>query len=233
VRSTSCNLILTPLAAFILEITEERSWTRGEVARRLGYTRPERGLRRLDAFLGGALPDKVQASLLAKALQVTDSELAKVIEAARAYLAILKRGETEARERAARDCFIPHAWALTRRQIPSPIFAVAVFGEAHFLRVDLPRQIGALPQNQAMRLVREHCRTHFARWRGRAGPFGEIRGYSFRKTPTEASAFSPDGSLLHHDEQQSRTFPRATLTLTTGRSLRPLLPAANNQSTAR
>jgi hypothetical protein len=215
---------MTALADLILGAMRRNSWSRGDLARRLGYVDSGRALRRLDGFIAGETPDAVQTTRLAKALAVSEAEVTAAIEATRAATAKRQREDVEARERAARETFLPHAWAITRRTTPSPIFAVAIFGPAYFRRVDLPDRITDHTEADLIRVVGEHCRAHYARWKGRAGPFAEILAYHFRVNPDVTWSFSTGGDLISTRSEAQECCSRASLSLLNGRLLTPVLP---------
>lgn len=212
------------LAILIAETMARSGWSRGDLGRRFGYVDPGRALRRLDAFLAGALPDRLQAARLAKALGVSQADIVSAAEVTRIRRAETAQYVTEANEHEARIRFVPHIWAMTSRwKNPRPIFAVAVFGPEHFLRITLP-QTATGTADEVIQLAGEHCRAHYARWKGRAGPFGQIEAYVHLQAWNVAWEFSTEGALLGRKEA-FHSPPQATLALGNGESLRGILPS--------
>ena len=82
---------------------------------------------------------------------------------------------------------------------------VAIYGEEHFRRVSLPDAIDAVSPIGQEEIIGEAAIGHFTRSEGRAGPFGRITGYLFRRT------FDESWRLNIHGQVVSRTGDRVYL----------------------
>ena len=95
--------------------------------------------------------------------------------------------------------FRPHLWIIPEREIPSPIFVVAIFGEERFRRVNLPEAIATLPENLREKIVSHAASSHFTSSGGQAGPFGKIVGYFYRRTFDQSWRLNVKGEVLHRN----------------------------------
>jgi len=207
---------INPLGALILKRAFEQGLGRKEIATRLNYKDPNKGFFRLDQLLksGWSNPDLLQR--LQRILAIDSAELADALS----QTEVILRKEAEELEekdrwqshqavlepeRLARFNFKPHLWVLPENSVPCPLFLVAICGEEHFRRISLPDTIDAVSPVRQEKLIREAAVRHFTQSEGRAGPFGRITGYLFRRT------FDESWRLNIHGQVVSRTGGRVSL----------------------
>ena len=114
---------------------------RGDIPRLLHYANSAKALRRYDAFVGGEIADEAFADRIRACPLLAGAEF----DLALANTAHMQRANTREllmqRELRKRITFVPHVWFEHERKYPSPIFVVAMFGEEHFRKLDLPEEM--------------------------------------------------------------------------------------------
>jgi hypothetical protein len=196
-----------PLGALIWKRAFEQGLDRKEIATRLNYKNPNKGCFRLDQLLksGWSNPDLLER--LQRILAIDSAELADALSQTEVILrqqAEKREGEdrwqgqqtdVEA-ETVARLSFKPHLWVVPEESVPSPLFLVAIFGEEYFRRISLAETIEAVSPVDQEKLFREAAIRHFTWSKGRAGPFGRITGYLFRRTFDESWRLNTQGKVI-------------------------------------
>lgn len=114
---------------------------RGDIPRLLHYANSAKALRRYDAFVGGEIADEAFADRIRACPLLAGAEF----DLALANTAHMQRANTREllmqQELRKRIKFVPHVWFEHERKYPSPIFVVAMFGEEHFRKLDLPEEM--------------------------------------------------------------------------------------------
>ncbi len=198
---------LNPLGALILKRAFEQSLGRKEIAARLNYKNPNKGFFRLDQLLkhGYSNPDlleRLQCVLaldsveLAGALSRTDVILQKQAEELEEKARWQSKQAALEEEKLARFHFKPHLWVVPENSVPSPRFVVAICGEEYFRRVPLLDNVDAVSPIGQEEIIREAAVRHFTGSKGRAGPFGRITGYLFRRTFDESWRLNTHGQVV-------------------------------------
>jgi hypothetical protein len=167
-----------PIGRLLLHQAQTLGLSRTQIVRRLGYTDISSGHRALTGLMmTGTVPPFF--TRLADALEVDQS----IIEAA--LIATARQQDAEAaihvlaREEAYRQAFKPHLQVQVERDIPSPIFAVALIGIKRLRIVDLPDMSTVADECQREEIVRRIIRRHYRENSGRVTSFGKITGYVF------------------------------------------------------
>jgi hypothetical protein len=196
------------LAELISRRAREQRLTRQEIALRLGYKNINKGFTRFDQLFrfGLSTPDLLERLRLILAIDAAElagaaAATGSMLRAQAKKFAGQKHEETQraiTRERfLAQQRFTPHLWVIPEREIPSPIFVVAIFGEERFRRVNLPETIATLPEKVQEKIISEAACSHFSSTGGRAGPFGKILAYLYRRTFDQSWRLNPKGEVLH------------------------------------
>jgi len=117
------------------------SISRGQIPNLLGYANAAKALRRYDAFVGGNVTDEE----FAERIRACDLLAGSALDEAMAHTAhvqrVNQREQCFIEELRKRNAFVPHVWFEHERSYPSPIFIVAMFGEEHFRKLDLPEEM--------------------------------------------------------------------------------------------
>jgi hypothetical protein len=185
-----------PTGLLILRKALEKGLNRRELARRLGTGDPGRARSYLDRCLSDhQRPIRWRGSLV-EALALSPEEISGAEEEDRRLARRQRDDADRLREEAERVSFRPHAWVIPESSIPSPVFVVAIYGQDCFRRVDLPEDIASRPEDEQLRLVRGAIREHFREREGRAGPFGAITGYLYRRNWEETIELSIEGAVV-------------------------------------
>ncbi len=168
------------IARLIRKRTQDLGITRGELARRMGYTNVTTGCRRLDQICAGDV--KMAENLrveLARGLDVDAEVINDSIEYTRAK-------QLSAEDKAYRESFKPHAVILTEYKIPTQITFYAMTGGSRH-RI-IPFKEGSTPETYAAQ-AREAL-PNVVRFLGR--PIGYVVNY----TPDFALKFNKEGRLI-------------------------------------
>ena len=164
-----------------------------ELVRRWGYKNTSKGLRRLEQLQAGQfVPAGTIMEALAKALDLPVSELLKASETTKRQLDQARLTAQELEWRDWSSTFRPHAILRTERQIPSPVFVVALVGAENILRVNFDHM---QPTNTWMVQVTSKLPVHVA-------AFGLVTGFYLNYSPELAVECDRDGSVV-------REFPKA------------------------
>jgi len=207
-----------PLAGVVIKSMRDGGLTRIDLVRRMGYTRINRGLRRLDACLAGEPPSVKFFERLASSLSIAPETLQSRLAEFRAYQeARFAEGKRSDHDRQKQE-FRPHLWIETSTERPTPIMGVALFGVNVFRRLEIASGILRLPVDELTQAVGQLCHRHNANKGGSAGPFGDITGYLFRKTWLETWRFSITGVLVNRNASRP-VIPRTGLQLKNGCSM--------------
>jgi hypothetical protein len=91
---------------------------------------------------------------------------------------------------------LPVLWVVTEREIGSPLFAVAIFGVAHFRFVPVPKGIDKLPANVEEKLISFVVRRHFKKTNGVVQCFGRILGYTYLRSADERWSIATNGEIV-------------------------------------
>jgi len=114
---------------------------RGHIPKLLGYTNAAKALRRYDAFVSGMLDDEEFADRIRACAQLAGSGFDEALARTAHMQRVNAREQLFVEELHKRYAFVPHVWFEHERSYPSPIFIVAMFGEEHFRRLDLPEEM--------------------------------------------------------------------------------------------
>ena len=114
---------------------------RGQIPSLLGYINAAKALRRYDAFVSGALDDEELANRIRACVQLAGSGFDEALAQTAHVQRVNRREQLFAEELRKRYAFVPHVWFEHERSYPSPIFVVAMFGEEHFRKLDLPEEM--------------------------------------------------------------------------------------------
>lgn len=114
---------------------------RGHIPKLLGYTNAAKALRRYDAFVSGALDNEELADRIRACVQLAGSGFDEALAQTAHVQRVNHREQLFAEELRKRNAFVPHVWFEHERSYPSPIFVVAMFGEEHFRKLDLPEEM--------------------------------------------------------------------------------------------
>lgn len=114
---------------------------RGQIPQLLGYANSAKALRRYDAFVSGALDDEDFANRIRACCLLAGSAFDVAMAHTAHVQRVNQREHLFAEELRKRNAFVPHVWFEHERSYPSPIFIVAMFGEEHFRKLDLPEEM--------------------------------------------------------------------------------------------
>jgi hypothetical protein len=113
--------------------SDDRAWSRGEFAKRLGYKNIAKGIRRIDVLCAGDIEGTKQClDALPQALETSADTVKRALDQTVRELEF-----AEARDKIWRENFRPHVIILTESTVPSPIFVAAIIGVEKLLRIDL------------------------------------------------------------------------------------------------
>ena len=199
------------LGRFITEEMKRQKLKRSEVARRLGYTNINRGLRRLDECIEEAALHNFIVQNLHIAFRVEQSVVQEVLKITKQQ--ILKRRkdlkvETEGR---ARETFRPHLSIITERSRPTSITMALLTGMAD-RTVNLPENFAAHSPEKQLEIVQSVVHRHYVDNRGDCLFFGEILGYYYFHHFRENTRLDVEGNV-EMDETTPYTPPQGYITI--------------------
>lgn len=150
---------------------------RGQIPHLLGYANAAKALRRYDAFVGGNITDEEFAGRIRSCGILAGAGFDEALGHT-AHIQLVNRKErlfTE--ELRKRNEFVPHVWFEHERSYPSPIFVVAMLGEEHFRKLDLPEEMQSFYLSagwafDVRSIVRDFIDS-YPRHRLLQGPFGK------------------------------------------------------------
>jgi hypothetical protein len=188
---------MNALQTLISETMAAKGLRKAQIVSLLGFKNITKGIRRFDAFVVDGVDSPGMLDRLPSALGVP----AETVRVAYEQTLDQMRAEAEAQRTAnlerLRIEFRPHVRVRTERTVPSPIFVVAMTGGPdRWLRINLPEEIIALPENSQIEQAAEIIRQHHAEHKGWAGPFGSITGYHYRSEFEKAVEFSVTGEAV-------------------------------------
>jgi hypothetical protein len=188
---------MNALQTLISETMAAKGLRKAQIVSLLGFKNITKGIRRFDAFVVDGVDSPGMFDRLPSALGVP----AETVRVAYEQTLDQMRAEAEAQRTAnlerLRIEFRPHVRVRTERTVPSPIFVVAMTGGPdRWLRINLPEEIIALPENSQIEQAAEIIRQHHAEHKGWAGPFGSITGYHYRSEFEKAVEFSVTGEAV-------------------------------------
>lgn len=114
---------------------------RGEIPKLLGYANQTKALRRYDTFVGGSIDDELLANRIRACPELAGQDFDVVLAHTAHMQHVNRREQMFNEELRKRHAFVPHVWFEHERKYPSPIFVVAMFGEEHFRKLDLPEEM--------------------------------------------------------------------------------------------
>ena len=156
----------------------ELDLSRAHLARKMGYANVSKGMRRLDAILGGDTKLATElAPMLAAALDVDPSEIEQAIGNTR-------QDVQAEREKAYRESFRPYAILMTEREVPYPHPNTSFFYRPDVLRwIELEE--GSSPETYVRQVLSQIPET--------IKIFGKVTGFSIKYSPDHTVEFNKDG----------------------------------------
>ena len=167
-----------PIGRLVLHQAQALGLTRTMIVRRLGYTDLSSGHRALTDLM---MTGNVQPffTRLADALEV-DASTVQV-----ALIATARQQDAEAaihrlaQEEVYQEAFRPHLQVQVERDVPSPIFLVALTGIKRLRIIDLPDMSTAAEQGEPEQVISPIILRHYRENAGHVVCFGKITGYAF------------------------------------------------------
>ncbi len=170
----------------------EKEWTahgiaRGRIPALLGFSNPNKALRRYDAFLAGAFDDADMLSRLRSCSLLAGDGFDQALAESIAKQELERRERALEQELKDRRSFVPHLYAEHEKRIPEhPFFAIAFLGINHFKRIDVPEEIMNIEDTgQRLLAVKEFIDNlvdAYMELRVLGGPFGKVLRFLFRDT---------------------------------------------------
>ena len=181
----------------ILRAMQSQGISKAELAIKLGYKNTAKGIRRINHAIEKSRLTALLYEKFPSALGISRSELNDAIDETERKMNEERIQEARRREEQERAEFTPHIFIKHERTTPSPIFVVAIVGEAYFKRVSLPSHFRELTSDAQISAVEEIVVNHYREFEGSSpSPYGKITGYYFRTTFDSSLEFSTDGKLL-------------------------------------
>ncbi|MCH8076802.1 MAG: hypothetical protein IIC64_13390 [SAR324 cluster bacterium] len=175
-----------PIGRLVAKRARELGISRTEIVKRLGYTNPSKGLRRLDGHLATG---QQTTHLLKRLPDVLGLETAQV-EAAAAETRQQIAGREEA---VAREQFRPNILGQTTSGVRMPFFVQAfAYGEKV---LGLPEDFESLSASRQVKKAIHIVRLHYRKKGGDMGTWGKITGYRLQRTFDHAVVLNVDGTI--------------------------------------
>ena len=206
------------IVQYLQQQCETHKIRRGAIPQLLGYSNPNKALKRYDAFLAGAYDD---ADILAR---LRACNVLAGVGFEQALAESIAQQELERRERALaqelkdRQSFVPHLYAEHEKRIPEhPFFAIAFLGINHFKRIDVPEEIMQIEDaGQRLWAVKEFIDNlvdAYEELRVLGGPFGKVLRFLFRDTYDVAYVYDINERAYTDVRTSAPPEQRATLTV--------------------
>jgi hypothetical protein len=167
-----------PLGRFILDRARALGITRTELVLRLGYRDVGNGHRALGELLRTGTVPPLIAKHLADALLVDEAIVAAVMATTAQQQQDEASQRTLVRETAYRTAFKPHLRCETEREIPEPLFVVALLTSARLRLVAVCPETWQVSADERDRLLKCAIQDHYGEHAGRVMSFGAIVGYT-------------------------------------------------------
>lgn len=189
------------ITRLILERMKHKGLSRAVVIDALPFRNRAKAFRRFDTGVATGKFTKDLQDRLPAILGISSQEFNEALAETRDQ----QERENKAREAASwnarcarlRQEFRPHIQVKHQHAVPSPIFAVAISGTAHWKIVSLPENITDLPQDQQIETVRLAIVAHYTANSTASTPFGQITGYYYRQTYDRSIEFSTTGRVIN------------------------------------
>lgn len=167
-----------PISRLLAHRANALGFTRGDLARRLGYRDIGNAHKALGAALStGAVPAHMRKHL-ADALELDEALTDSVMEATSRQREDEWRTRLLAKERYHAVSFQPYLRTETARTVPEPIFIAAMVGTARLRHVELPPETWEVSADERDRLLKQAIQDHYRARNGRVAAFGAILSYT-------------------------------------------------------
>jgi transcriptional regulator with XRE-family HTH domain len=185
------------IGRLLLSELQRQGLSRAELARRMGYANPTKALTRFDNLVRGRSEPAYILERIVDALGLNPD----IVAQATAETEETSRGEEEeaARMQEAQDraTFEPYVVVETSRSMPQPIH-IGIMFYASLKHIDVPKAVTKRPIAEQIEWVAHRTARHFVERKGSAVAFGEITGYTYRRTYDRAITFDVQGRLTNH-----------------------------------
>ena len=195
----------TLISAYLELIIEKSGMTRNELFQKMGYKNTTKAFRRLQEVFNGSKDCTFFLENICKVLNIPLADLMNKIDE---YNDQLLKEQID-RER---KSFRPHIFALTSRQVPSPIFVGAITFSSRFYFMD--NEFLELERIDQLATISLAVREHHLKTDGGIPGFGKIIGYVYKKNIDQYredmdffdvnGALTDDPGIEHHINAKCR-----------------------------
>lgn len=174
----------------------ERRWSIAELAKKLGYTNINRGIRRIRQCLEEGISNPYLTERLVSTAGMDKETLMKALADTRSEKKRLAMESREKEETEARSRFRPYLYALSSSIRPPFITAYALFGGDELRIIPLPEDILNRNMEMQFQVIKESIAGYRNRFHDTIPLFGPLTGFIFQYTFDDGMALSIDGDVV-------------------------------------